>query len=75
MQIRTVLLPDPAAALTAARKRLSSLRGLSRERALGRLSRFLNGRGFNDAVVRAVCFRILDHELDAGAEGSDETEL
>ena len=62
-------------ALAAARKRLPGLRGLTRERAIGRLSRFLGGRGFDDFVVRAVCCRILDHEFGCSTEVSDETEF
>lgn len=60
---------ERARALQAARKRLPGLRGMPHERALGRLSRFLNGRGFDNSVVREVCFRVLERELrDNGAE-------
>ena len=62
---------ETSRALVAARKRLPGLRGLPRERALGRLLRFLSGRGFNDAVVRDVCLRVLENELDAAAHAPE----
>lgn len=62
-------------ALEAARKRLPGLRGIGRERALGRLSRFLSGRGFDDAVVRDVCLRVLEHELRDGGTQAHELDM
>jgi regulatory protein len=51
-------------ALAAARKRLASLRGLPRERAAGRLARFLAGRGFGADTVNAVCAELLGVDAD-----------
>ncbi len=66
---------EASRALVAARKRLPQLRGLPRERALGRLSRFLSGRGFADTVVRDVCLRVLADELDAAGAPAPESEV
>jgi regulatory protein len=65
---------EASRALVAARKRLPGLRGLPRDRALGRLSRFLSRRGFTDAVVRDVCFRVLEDEPGAHAASTYESE-
>lgn len=51
-------------ALGAARQRLASLRRLPRERAAGRLARFLAGRGFGADTVSAVCAQLLGVDAD-----------
>lgn len=65
---------EASRALLAARKRLPGLRGLPRDRALGRLSRFLSRRGFTDAVIRDVCSCVLEEEPGTHAEHVHESE-
>lgn len=58
-------------AFEAARKRLPSMRGLKREKALRRLSQFLSARGFSQETVRTVCLGLLGEEASEENGGSE----